>query len=336
MEVVRLADAVQQGSVRSMLEPPLGAYAFWLEDELRLEEALDVVDTALGLTAGSASTEEIAALLQRGRILRKLGQLTDATASYQAARNKAVTAGDTHSVLLSRIGEAIVMKQLGNLSGSEEVLRGVLAAAEGAGDADAQARAHHDLGAVFIHMRRPPQAVAHLYRAFELYEQPPDRYRALSDLGEGLRQLGRYGVARDAFRIVLRHGKTEELRASAMIALLEISAQMRDRVGFTNWKRQIGALAGELPAERQALFHLQLGLGCAGFGQVRAAERALRKAATTAEQHHLNEYAFRVEAALAELKKTSAPNVPETPVSPEAEDSTELAEMAGKLHALAG
>ena len=226
------------------------------------------------------------------------------------------------------------MKQLGNLPGSERALRGILQDAREAGDIEAQARAHHDLGAVLVHMEQTPQAIEHLYQAFELYERPAQKYRALSDLGEGLRRQGRLAAARDAFTVVLRHGKTEELRASAMIALLELSAQMRDRVGFTGWKRQIGAIAGELPADRQVLFHLQLGLGCAGFGQMRAAERALHKAAAIAEQHELNEYAFQVEAALAALKKTSAPNVVEDVAAVEAENSEELAEIAGKLQVL--
>src|SRR3990170_3609600 len=37
LEIVRLAEAVQQGGARSMLGPPLLAYAHWLEQELKLE-----------------------------------------------------------------------------------------------------------------------------------------------------------------------------------------------------------------------------------------------------------------------------------------------------------
>jgi len=92
LQVVRMADAVQQGKSRAILWPPLLSYASWLEQELQLGEALDVVETALRLNDGKAPTEEIAALLQRARILRSLGQLDEATASYEAARVRAVTA----------------------------------------------------------------------------------------------------------------------------------------------------------------------------------------------------------------------------------------------------
>lgn len=335
MEIVRLAGAVQKGGVRSMLEPPLLAYAHWLEEELRLAEALDVVETALGLNDGTSRTEEIAALLQRGRVLRLLGQFDDARKSYAEALRHASRVGDTHSALLSRIGDAIVMKQLGNLKGSERALRAILQEAERAGDVDAQARACHDLGAVLVHLEHLREAIVCLYRAFELYERKAHKLRALADLGEGLRREGRLSAARDAFTLILKSRGTEELRISAMIALLEVSAQIGDRVGFAKWKRDVAALAEDLPPERQALFQLQLGIGLAAFGQRRSAEGALRAALTIAERHHLNEYTFRVEAAIKDLRHAPAPNMPETQAMSGAEESRDYAEIATRLHALA-
>lgn len=335
LEIVRVADAVQKGATRSMLEPPILAYAFWLEEELQLGEALDVVETALGLNDGTSRTEQIAGLLQRARVLRLLGQLEDARSTYAKALERASGVGDTHSALLCRIGDAIVMKQLGNLKESERALRTILDEAESAGDADAQARACHDLGAVLVHREQLREAIVCLYRAFELYERKAHKLRALADLGEGLRREGRLAAARDAFTLILRDSGTEELRVSAMIALLEVSAQMGDRVGFAKWKREVAAVAEELPPERQALFQLQFGLGCAAFGQVRGAERALRAALGIAERHHLNEYAFRAEAAIKDLRRNPAPNMSETPAMSGAEESREYAEIATKLHALA-
>jgi tetratricopeptide (TPR) repeat protein len=334
MEVVRLADAVQQGGARSMLEPPLLAYAFWLEEDLKLADALDVVETALGLNDGTSPTEEIAALLQRARVLRLMGQFDDARTTYESAKSRAVSVGDTHSSLLARIGDAIVMRQLGNLPASEEALEGILREAERLADRDVQARAHHDLAAALMHMEQTRRAIEHLYKAFELYQRLTHRLRALSDLGEALRRAGQLASARDAFTFVLRSGGTEELRAAAMIALLEVSAQVGDRVGFANWKREIRAVAENLPADRQVLFHLQLGLGYAAFGQVRTAERSLRRAQAMAEEHQLNEYAFKAEAALSVLTGKSAPGMAEVQAAPRAEAGPELAAIAEKLHAL--
>jgi hypothetical protein len=118
-----------------------------------------------------------------------------------------------------------------------------------------------------------------------------------------------------------------------MIALLELSGLMGDRVGFSRWKRELAAIADELPAERLVDFHLQVGLGSHAFGQSRAAEHSLRRAITVAEQHRLNAYMFRAEAALNQVKKP-APDRPATPAWSEAEEPREFAEIVEKLEAL--
>jgi tetratricopeptide (TPR) repeat protein len=334
MEVVRLAEAVQQGGARTILEPPLLAYAFWLEEDLRLAEALDVVETALGLNDGTSPTEEIAALLQRARVLRLLGQMEDASTTYESARTRAMARGDMHSSLLARIGCAIVMRQVGNLPASETALREISKEAEESGDRDAMARANHDLGLVLVYRQRSAEGIGYLYRAFESYERAAHRLRALSDIGEALKREGGYVAARDAFAVVLRNNPPEDMRVCTMIALLELGAKMDDRLGFSRWKREITAMSANLPPERRADFELQVGLGCAGFGQARQAEQSLRKALALAEQHRLNEIAFSAEAALDALKKRAAPNVPDTSVLSGAERAEEFAEIAEKLHAL--
>jgi tetratricopeptide (TPR) repeat protein len=235
-------------------------------------------------------------------------------------------------VLLSRIGEAIIARQLGDLRRSERALEQILSDAMVAGDRDAQARAHHDLGAVYNDMGQGDRAIPHLYRAFELYERHEHKLRALSDMAEALKQAGRYEAARDAFMLVIAGRPHEEMRVCTMIGLLELSARMSDRVGFARWAREILAICDSLPAERAADFYLQLGLGSRAFGQVRSAQRFLRKALRIAERHNLHHYASRVRGALRCLGEMAAPDVNEAP--PEATTSTVFAEIESKLHAL--
>jgi tetratricopeptide (TPR) repeat protein len=338
LEVVRLAEAVQKGRARSLLWPPLLAFAHWLEQELRLEEALDTVETTLGLNDGTASTEEVAALLQRGRILRQLGRLEEARTSYQAGRTKAHTQGDAHSELLGRIGDAIVVRQLGNLPESERALRGILADAQTIQDRDAQARAHHDLGAVLVHRERAREAVLHLYSAFEFYERLSDRLRALSDVGEVFKREGRYDAAQDAFELVLETGSASvQIRVPAMIALLELAGLTQDRVSFTRWSKAIEAVAEDLPLERSVDYRLQLGRGFATFGNKARAVGSLRHALRLAEEHHLNEYAFKAQTELAATEAKPARHRITRGVPCRAGQAVEeraFAEVAGKLHAL--
>ncbi len=89
MELIRVSNQVRVRGSRKLLWAPLLAYAYWLEQELRLKEALDVVETALRMDDGTAPQEEVSALLQRAYILRLLGRLDLARASYHGARCRA-------------------------------------------------------------------------------------------------------------------------------------------------------------------------------------------------------------------------------------------------------
>src|SRR6266516_1289155 len=97
-------DAFEQRSAGLVL-PALFAYAHYLEDEMRLEEALDVLDTLLQLGDGT--------LVPSDAVER----------SYAEGGALAATLGDTHSELLSRLGLAETLRGRGNLREAENSLR---------------------------------------------------------------------------------------------------------------------------------------------------------------------------------------------------------------------
>src|SRR6266480_4532134 len=69
-----------------LLAPALFAYAHFLETELRLEEALDVLMTLL-LVLGSrlSATDAVAGRLRFARVHRKLNRFDEADAAYTEA-----------------------------------------------------------------------------------------------------------------------------------------------------------------------------------------------------------------------------------------------------------
>ncbi|GIW52245.1 MAG: hypothetical protein KatS3mg081_1600 [Gemmatimonadales bacterium] len=204
MELIRVSNQVRMGGKRKLLWAPLLAYAYWLEQELRLKEALDVVETAMRMDDGTASEKVVAAFLQQARILRLMGYFDLARESYKDARERAEAMGDTHGVLLSRIGDAIVLRQKGNLPASERALREVLKDAERLGDRDAQARAHHDLGARALITRNGQETPYQSSTApLSCTSLGRPAARALSDLGEAFKRQGDYAAAEDAFMRVL-------------------------------------------------------------------------------------------------------------------------------------
>src|SRR5882724_2454567 len=97
-------DAFEQQSAGLVL-PALFAYAHYLEDEMRLEEALDVLDTLLQVGGATLpAADAVGARLRRARVYRKLNEFDAADESYAEGGALAAGTGDMHSQLLSRIG----------------------------------------------------------------------------------------------------------------------------------------------------------------------------------------------------------------------------------------
>ena len=302
-ELVRVAGTALDTNDRRLLLPPMMAFAFWLEQELRLAEALDVLNTALRLSDGRDGEEEVAAYLQYARVLRMQGDFEDARESYAHSGDIAARIGDEHSVLLSQIGHGVVLQKVGNLPESERVLREVIKQAQRVGNRDAEARAHHDLGVTLYFAGKAEQAIPLTYRAHELHESPVRRARALSDTGIFLKEIGCYRAARNAFDVVLSGNPPPEVRAHTVLELLELSALVTDRVSFERWRQELTQQRSALTAEQLVDLEAKLGTGLAHFGRQALGEKHLREALRIAEEHGMGERIFHAEQRLQELRE---------------------------------
>src|SRR2546430_601850 len=139
------ADAYQTGDV-GLLFPALFAYAHYLEDEMCLEEALDVLETLERVGGGRYRAEDqVAARLRVARVLRKVSRFDEAERAYEEAGTLAAGIEDTHSRLISRIGHAQAIKGRGDLLEAERLLREALADAQAFGDRNTEALGHQGL-----------------------------------------------------------------------------------------------------------------------------------------------------------------------------------------------
>src|SRR5256712_6293134 len=331
-------DAFEQHRVGLVL-PALFAYAHYLEDEMRLEEALDVLDTLLRVGGEKLpATDAVGARLRRARVYRKLNEFDAAEESYAEGGALAATIGDTHSELLSRIGQGYVVTARGNLDEAEHALRGVLGDAERLRDAGAQALAHHAIAVVLNTAGQPSGAIPHAWRAFELYDDDLSRIRALGDLGTMLLTLGDAESAERALGEILRRGATHEGLDTPTTELMHCASYRRDRVGFERWREQCDARRESMPPNILVDYMLKAGIGRARFGQVDRAERLLASALKIADEAGLHEFTFRIERINAglrdcrqapneELAEVARPFVQNKAVS---EVSTALADLAGK------
>src|SRR5581483_11065081 len=285
--------AWQRRDVR-LVVPALFAYAHFLEDELRLEEAVDVLDTLIAVGADRvAPADAVAARLRMARVYRKMNQFDQADRFYEEAGELAAAAGDRHSELLSRIGRANTVLGRGNLRDAERRLRSIAAEAAALRDADAEARAQHGLAGALYYMGQAADAIWHLWRAFGLYGNEDNRVRALNDLGIMLLSLGDAAGAETALREVLRRGDGWDQVGNALIELMHCASYRRDRVGFARWRERCEARVDEMPANMRADFYLKQGIGHARFGHFRRAEVSMKRALDVATAHGLHEFEFR-------------------------------------------
>ena len=266
--LVESASGAQREADVGLLVPGLFAYAHYLEDELRLEEALDVLWTLRHVGGARLSTTDAVALsLRAGRVNRKLSRFEVAEEAYAEAGRVATAAGDRRSTFLSRIGRAQCSGGRGNLPLAEQILRQILTNIDGSRDRNIEARVEHEIAVVLQHGGQPAEALPHVWRAFELYDDEDSRLRALGDVGVMLLTIGEVNGAELALAEVLRRGGTHDVIANAMIDLMHCASFRRDQVGFGRWRRRCRKAKPDMPPNIAADYHLKAGIGEARFGQ---------------------------------------------------------------------
>lgn len=289
------ADACATRDIRFVV-PALLAYSHYLEEELRLDPARDVLATLLRVAGDKlGSGDGVAARLRMARVLRKLTEFDAAEETYLDAEALAAASGDPRSELLSRIGRAHAVTGRGNLAEAERALRQILVDAGGLRDRDAQARAHQGIAVVLSTGGQPAEAIPHAWRAFQLYEDELSRTRALGDVGVMLLVVGDAEGAERALTEVLRLGGTRETVNNALIELMHCASYRRDRLGFERRREQCDTHRESMPPNILVDFNLKTAIGRARFGQYDRAEILMETALSIAEAAGLHEFVFRIE-----------------------------------------
>jgi tetratricopeptide (TPR) repeat protein len=279
-----------------LVVPALLAYAHYLEDELLLSEALDVLETVVRVGGDALrSADRVASRLRVARVLRKLNEFDAAEQAYQEAGALAAAGGDRRSELLSRIGRARTASGRGNLVEGEKCLRSVLVDADHLADRDVQARIHQEIAVVLNARGQPAEAIGQAWLAFQLYEDEPSRMRVLNDVGVMLLKVGDVEAAERALTESERRAMSQEVVDSASIELMHCASFRGDQVGFERWRERCEARSERMPPNMLADFTLKAGIGRARFGQFDRADALLATALRIAERAGLHEAAFRIE-----------------------------------------
>jgi tetratricopeptide (TPR) repeat protein len=294
--LVESASGAQREGNVGLLVPGLFAYAHYLEDELRLEEALDVLWTLRQVGGVQLSaTDTVALALRAGRVNRKLSRFDIAEAAYAEAGQVATSAGDRRSAFLSRIGHAQCSGGRGNLPQAERTLREILSDIDSDRDRDIEARVEHEVAVVLLHTGQPAEALLHVWRAFELYDDDDRQLRALNDAGIMFLMLGDPVGAERALLEVVKKGGSQDNVSNAEIELMHSASYRRDRVAFARWRGRCEKRKDQMPPNILADYHFKAGVGEARFGLFRRSRATLAGALKVAEDAGLHEFVFKIE-----------------------------------------
>ena len=294
--IVRATGEAHRTGDMESLAPALFAYAMYLEQESHFEEAEDALLTMIGVGGDRLrSTNAISAWMRLGRVRRLQADFDGATNAYNEAGRIAQSAGDGHSLLLSRVGCSNVAYFRGNLPDAERGWRAILEEAAAVADRGVEAQAHHGLGNLMQRRGEPHLGAPHLWHAYGLYEDESDQVRVLTDLGIVMLLLGDVRGAEGALNEAVRRSQMGESHLNASIELMHCASFRRDRVGFERLRERCYAHLNAMAANQRGDYYLKVGIGLARFGNFAKAESNMRQALEIALTHDLHELAFRIE-----------------------------------------
>ena len=273
-----ITDAIPVGPhPLASLRLSLMAYAYFLEHEGRLEEAIEVLALAVRTHGADVPVADFAgSALFAGRINRLLARWPEAAACYSAAESAAEQAGDTVLTLRARLGRGAVLRGPGQSAARAQVAEEVAAAAHRAGLREVEAMAYADLGSVLSNEGRQVEAVQAIYQPFLLTRGLLQRTRVARRPRRGAG--GDRGVRRGA------HGVRYGARLQDQLRRADQRGARADGHGVvgraTGWRSsgagpRRDAARTRMPPSMLADFYYKAGVGLARFGQLGRARDTL-------------------------------------------------------------
>jgi tetratricopeptide (TPR) repeat protein len=282
----------------------LTAYAYFLENEGRLEESLEMLTLAARSQGAQTPIADFTAYaLFAGRLNRLLARWDLAKACYGAAEEAATRSGDALAMLRGRLGQGAVQRGQGNYPAARAIAEGVARDAADQQLVDAQALAYADLGVIYSLQGLRLEALEAQYRAFQLNHDPVQRMRALGDLAIGLAEIGAYDAARIAFQIVADSTAGVLVRANALLELMNLESVVGNRMAFERCRAEAEGQQNRMSPSMTVDYLYKVGTGLVRFGQRTRARKFFSDALELAETHRLNGWYFKVEEAFQQLEQ---------------------------------
>ena len=304
-----LVDSIEAATVDPHAEPPteprrmqrakvgrwLAAYAKLLQYDAQWGLSADVHGTLVEFAQRTSDVPcMLEAMLMRGYSLRMQGRFDEATDAYAALRAAATAAHDERYRLESHLSDAKVAIDRGNIPSARELLDRTIAEARQAECVPIVAKGLADRARIALAQRDHELALACLYEALELAQDPLGRERILSNIALTFLQMGLRDAARDAALLVAATAQDRSTRLTALVNLMELAHQDGRELVFEQYRR---ALAGEELTPYLEVVYLEACVaGFRAFGRHGEALHTAQRMLAIAERHGLNEFVLKAEA----------------------------------------
>lgn len=291
-----MAEIPMDGQPQAALSVSLTAYAYFLEYEGRLEEALDILSlSARTRTAALPPTDLAAYALFAGKLNRLLSRWDQALTCYKTAEEAGRLVGDPTVMLRGRLHQGAVARGQGNFPKARTIAEEVAKEAATRGLGQVQGMAYADLSAVYSLMGQPLDAIRSAYAAFLVATTPVDRMSALGDLAISLAEIDATEQARLALQIVANAKTDFRLQTNAVIELMELESVAGNRLAFERHRATAEVSRDRMSPSMSVDYHFKTGVGLARFGIIDRARKSLAIALELAQSHELHAWYFRVE-----------------------------------------
>jgi tetratricopeptide (TPR) repeat protein len=276
----------------------------------------------------------IDANMQLGACLRTMAQWQEAALAYSVAGQIASMTGDMVNVLRSRVSEANIAIERGNLPFAEAILDETIARADALPAlSEAKSLALHARAHV-AHLRHEFEYAVKLgHQALAGTKTQTARDRVLNDIATSFSELGVRSAARDAYLILAATAQEQYTRWTAQINLMELAALDGQQTVFEEHRRELSLAT--LPASLSAYYFYYVAQGYRLFDRERAAEAALSRAVDVAAANQLYQILMEAEQALKEVRAGLFPKQPPRSVEPSAE-AMPVAAAIREMRELAG
>lgn len=307
-----LLHIVEEISTRRVVDDAVSlallAYGRALDYEAQWGLAMDV----FGTVAKTVKPEKNARLaveanIAAGGAARRNGDWESSARAYSQAAYIADTLGDKPGVLTVQVGIANTYMAKGNLPQARTILDDVVMQARDQQLPEVEGVALHSRSSLAARMGAHSEALSMAHAALNLTTNPTARDGVLEDIAAIFSEVGMREAARDAHLVLAATARSQMIRWTATVNLLELASKDGMEASFDAYTRELSA--APLTPWPRAHFLLFLGEGLHRFGRLEGAEEILRDAVSFAEGNQFHQISFSAQTALAAVR--SAPRVVE-------------------------